>query len=129
MRFENGIAKQTTRFEHSVLNNLKYGIMDGLDIQFEKLPDDIAYDFLKELYNEAYFKDNTLKDVEIYKDSLGSWCICYFDTLQNKSYDDIITMIPSNLETLICGYRMVGKHRKVAMLKRRYPNKMKAARV
>ena len=129
MRFENGIAKQTTKFENVVLNNLKYSIMDGLDIKFEALPDDIAYDFLKELYNEAYFKDNTLKDVEIYKDSLGSWCISYFDTLQNKSYDDVITMIPSNLETLICGYRMVGKHRKVAMLKRRYPNKMRAARV
>ena len=74
MRFENGIAKQTTKFEHRVLNNLKYGIMDGLDIQFEKLPDDIAYWYLEELYKEAYFKDSTLKDVEIYKDEVfNTW--------------------------------------------------------
>ena len=131
MRFENGIAKQTTKFEHRVLNNLKYGIMDGLDdIQFEKLPDDIAYWYLEELYKEAYFKDSTLKDVEIYKDEVfNTWYIKYFDTLTNQWSDNPITMIPSNLETLICAYRMVGKYRKVAMLKRRYPNKMKAARV
>lgn len=130
MRFENGIAKQTNKFEHNVLNNLKYSIMDGLDIKFEALPDDIAYWYLEELYKEAYFKDNTLKDVEIYKDEVfNTWYIKYFDTLTNQWSDDPITMIPSNLETLICGYRMVGKHRKVAMLKRRYPNKMRAARV
>ena len=129
MRFENGIAKQTTKFEHRVLNNLKYGIMDG-DIQFEKLPDDIAYWYLEELYKEAYFKDSTLKDVEIYKDEVfNTWYIKYFDTLTNQWSDNPITMIPSNLETLICAYRMVGKYRKVAMLKHRYPNKMRAARV
>ena len=130
MRFENSIAKQTTKFEHRVLNNLKYGIMDGLDIQFEKLPDDIAYWYLEELYKEAYFKDSTLKDVEIYKDEVfNTWYIKYFDTLTNQWSDNPITMIPSNLETLICAYRMVGKYRKVAMLKHRYPNKMRAARV
>lgn len=130
MRFENGIAKQTTKFERRVLNNLKYGIMDGLDIQFEKLPDDIAYWYLEELYKEAYFKDSTLKDVEIYKDEVfNTWYIKYFDTLTNQWSDNPITMIPSNLETLICAYRMVGKYRKVAMLKHRYPNKMRAARV
>ena len=130
MRFENGIAKQTTKFEHRILNYLKYGIMDGLDIQFEKLPDDIAYWYLEELYKEAYFKDSTLKDVEIYKDEVfNTWYIKYFDTLTNQWSDNPITMIPSNLETLICAYRMVGKYRKVAMLKHRYPNKMRAARV
>lgn len=130
MRFENGTAKQTTKFEHNVLNNLKYSIMDGLDIKFEALPDDIAYWYLEELYKEAYFKDSSLTDVELYKDKVfNTWYIKYFDTLHQEWHDDAITMIPSNLETLICGYRMVGKHRKVAMLKRRYPNKMRAARV
>ena len=128
MKLVNGIAKQTTKFEHNVLQNLKFNIMDGLDIHFEKLPDNIAYWFLEELHKEAYFNDSSLKDVELYKE-FDVWFIRYFDKLHNEWYDNPITMIPSNFETMICGYRMVGKYRKVAMLKRRYPNAFKGARV
>ena len=128
MKLVNGIAKQTTKFEHNVLQNLKFNIMDGLDIHFEKLPDNIAYWFLEELHKEAYFNDSSLTDVELYKE-FDVWFIRYFDKLHNEWYDNPITMIPSNFETMICGYRMVGKYRKIAMLKRRYPNAFKGARV
>lgn len=105
MKFKNGIAIPTTKFEKVMLQKLKYGIISNK----------------AELCN--WHPELLGEDLAIwYVNQLGYSNVSFFDTEEYMEYDDQdgdtykITATPSNLECIIAGYRMIGRHRKVAQI-------------
>ena len=99
------VAVPTTKSEARMLQNLKYGIISDK----------------AELCN--WHPEWLGEDLAIwYANQLGYSNVSFFDTEEYMEYDDQdgdtykITATPSNLECIIAGYRMIGRHRKVAMI-------------
>lgn len=99
------VGVPTTKLEARMLRNLKYGIISNK----------------AELCN--WHPELLGEDLAIwYANQLGYSNVSFFDTEEYMEYDDQdgdtykITATPSNLECIIAGYRMIGRHRKVAMI-------------
>ena len=117
MRINNNlVAVPSNTFEQKVLK-MKYENLDGNMPMFENLPNELAYQFLV-WWHRPFFMDSSLSECRIYKEN-GLWYFEYRD--ENGQYhDDTITAIPSNIDCIINAYRVCGKFRKVAALKRKY---------
>lgn len=100
------VAVPTTKLEARMLQNLKYGIISDK----------------AELCN--WHPEWLCKDLAVwYANTLGYSNV---DFINNEEYMEVtndpeygnykITATPSNLECIIAGYRMIGRHRKVAMI-------------
>lgn len=98
------VAIPTTRMERSMLAALKYELSDhsGLcDWHPEWLGESLAIRYANALgYSKVVFN---------YEDE-------FMDYADNDGDIWQLTATPSNLECLIAGYRMLGKHRKVARI-------------
>lgn len=93
----------TTKLEARMLWNLKYGIISNK----------------AELCN--WHPELLGEDLAIwYANQLGYSNVSFFDTEEYMEYNAgdtyKITATPSNLECIIAGYRMIGRHRKVAQI-------------
>lgn len=101
------IAKATTALEHRMLQCLKYDLFDPNDNSMspwhmERIGGE--YETVK-LANALGWSNVSYNGDDLYpecKDKDG-----------NCNY---ITAVPSNLATIIAGYRLLGRHRKVAMI-------------
>ena len=103
--YVSAVAVPTTKLEARMLRNLKYGIISNK----------------AELCN--WHPELLGEDLAIwYANQLGYSNVSFFDTEEYMEYDDQdgntykITATPSNLECIIAGYRMIGRHRKVAQI-------------
>ena len=105
--FQTLIAVPTTKLEQKMLKVLKYDLFDPEDNSMspwhiERVGGERETIMLANALgwsNVSYNGDDEYPD--IYEDGFG-WTY--------------ITAIPSNIETILAGYRLLGKHRKVAML-------------
>ena len=100
------VAVPTTKLEARMLQNLKYGIIsDKAELcnwHPERLGKDLAVWYANTLgYSNVDFINNEE----------------YMEVTNDPEYGNYkITATPSNLECIIAGYRMIGRHRKVAMI-------------
>lgn len=100
------VAVPTTKLEARMLQNLKYGIIsDKAELcnwHPEWLGKDLAVWYANTLgYSNVDFINNEE----------------YMEVTNDPEYGNYkITATPSNLECIIAGYRMIGRHRKVAMI-------------
>ena len=100
------IAVPTTKLEHEMLQSLKYNLFDPEDNSMspwhmERIGGERETIMLANALcwsNVAYNGD------DLYPEYLEEG---------NCNY---ITAIPSNIETILAGYRLLGRHRKVAMI-------------
>lgn len=100
------VGVPTTKLEARMLQNLKYGLIsDKAELcnwHPEWLGEDLAVWYANQLgYSNVDFIDN-----EEYME------VCNYPEYGNFK----ITATPSNLECIIAGYRMIGRHRKVAQI-------------
>lgn len=101
------IAIPTNRLEHEMLQTLKYDLFDPEDQSMspwhmEQIGGEYETIMLANALgwsNVAYNGDDLYPE---YRDEEG-----------NCNY---ITAIPSNIETILAGYRLLGRHRKVAQI-------------
>ena len=101
------IAKATTKLEREMLQALKYNLFDPEDNSMspwhmERIGGERETIMLANALgwsNVSYNGDDLYPE---YRDEEG-----------NCNY---ITAIPSNIETILAGYRLLGRHRKVAMI-------------
>ena len=101
------IAVPTTKLEQKMLKALKYDLFDPEDSSMspwhiERVGGERETIMLANALgwsNVTYNGDDEYPDT--YEDGFG-WTY--------------ITAIPSNIETILAGYRLLGKHRKVAMI-------------
>lgn len=101
------ITKATTKFEHEMLKCLKYDLFDPEDQSMspwhmERIGDE--HKTIK-LANALGWSNVSYNGDDLYPE--------YWDEEGNCNY---ITAIPSNIETILAGYRLLGRHRKVAMI-------------
>lgn len=96
----------TTKVEYGMLQKLKYNLIsDKLEIcnwHPEWLGAELAVEYANALgHSQVIF--NGTED--------------YMDVENDQQWGDYrVTATPSNLETLIAGYRLMGRHRKVAQI-------------
>lgn len=101
------VATPSNKLEQGMLQVLKYGLFDPEDNSMspwhmERLGGEqkvVAYANALGWNNVSYNGDDEYPE--------------YYDEEGNCNY---ITAIPSNTATILAGYRLLGKHRKVAML-------------
>ena len=104
--YQSIIAVPTTKLEARMLQNLKYGIIsDKAELcnwHPELLGEDLAIWYVNALgySNVEYNGEDDYMEV--------------YDDPEYGNYR--ITATPSNLECIIAGYRMIGRHRKVAQI-------------
>lgn len=98
------VAVPTTKLEHKMLQALKYSICDnsGLcDWHPEWLGEDLAVRYANSLgYSNVIF----------------NWEDEFMDYSDEEGNTWKLTATPSNLETILAGYRLLGRHRKVAQI-------------
>lgn len=104
--FNNLVAIPSNRLEQGFLEVLKYNLIDPnellCDWHPEWLGEELSLDYMKALgFTSVQYngKDNRLTQI-----------------FEGEEYDIVAT--PSNLKVIIAGYRMLGKHRKVAQILR-----------
>lgn len=102
--FDRMVAIPSNKLEHGFLQALKYNLID---------PDELLCDWHPEWLGEELSLD--------YMKALGFTSIHYngednrmTQEFEGEEYDIVAT--PSNLKVIIAGYRMLGKHRKVAQI-------------
>ena len=104
--YTSSIAIPTTKLEHEMLQALKYDLVsDKPEVcnwhpEWLGLP--LAIDYANVLGHSNVVFIDTEEYMEVNNDP--------------KWGDYKITATPSNIECLIAGYRLLGKHRKVAMI-------------
>lgn len=101
------IAVPTTKLERKMLKCLKYDLFDPEDQSMspwhmERIGDE--HKTIK-LANALGWSNVSYNGDDLYPE--------YRDEEGNCNY---ITAIPSNIETILAGYRLLGRHRKVAMI-------------
>lgn len=101
------IAVPTTKLERKMLKCLKYDLFDPEDQSMspwhmERIGDE--HKTIK-LANALGWSNVSYNGDDLYPE--------YRDEEGNYNY---ITAIPSNIETILAGYRLLGRHRKVAMI-------------
>jgi hypothetical protein len=104
MKFKNDIAIPTTKFEKVMLQKLKYDLINK------------EADYVNNWHPEECFVCNPL----ILADALGYPSVSYKGSRMISDdpcygYADL-SWTPKNLDALIAGYRLAGKHRKVASI-------------
>ena len=104
--FNKLVAVPSNDLERGILDVLKYDLIDEnellCDWHPEWLGEELSLDYMKALgFTSVYFNgiDNRL-------------------TQEFEGEEYMITATPSNLKVIIAGYRMLGKHRKVAQILR-----------
>ena len=104
--FDKLVAIPSNELEHGFLKALKYDLIDPdellCDWHPEWLGEELSLDYMKALgYTSVHYngKDNRMTQI-----------------FEGEEYD--IAATPSNLKVIIAGYRMLGKHRKVAQILR-----------
>lgn len=151
MKIVNGIAHATTAFENLVLNALKYDLFDNEskypDWNAGKLDSDIAMKYMVVMYKDLYLNNPDVinPEFEFYPYDLATGeetiAVSYyrepneFEQAQRiingkevvYSTDTVGRWIPSNFKTIMAGYKLLGKHRKYAMLKKKYAKKLGVA--
>lgn len=104
--YQSLIAVPTTKLEARMLHNLKYGIISDKAELCNWHPEWLGEDLAVWYANALGYSNVDFIDTEEYME------VC--DDPEYGNYK--ITTTPSNLECIIAGYRMIGHHRKVAML-------------
>lgn len=104
--FKRIICIPTTKWEHTMLQELKYKLIDEDEIMCnfypERLGERTSIKYMKALgFENPVFHGN---DSRLTYEVDGVTCD--------------LTATPSDIHVLIAGYRMLGKHRKVARIKR-----------
>lgn len=104
--FDKMVAIPSNKMECQFLEILKYNLIDPdellCDWHPEWLGEELSLDYMKALgFTSVQFngEDNRLTQI-----------------FEGEEYD--ITATPSNLKVIIAGYRLLGKHRKVAKILR-----------
>lgn len=103
--YQSIIAVPTTKLEARMLQNLKYGIISDEAELCNWHPEWLGEDLAVWYANQLGYSNVDFIDTEEYME--------YYDQ-DGDNYK--ITATPSNLECIIAGYRMIGRHRKVAMI-------------
>ncbi len=148
MKLVNGVAHATTKMERLALKVLKYDLFNNeskyLDWNVGRLGIEDALQYMKVLYKDLYKNDIKPKfESTIYNLDTGEETIevSYYrkpnefedpsttidDTEVIFCNDMVGAWIPSNYNTIIAGYKLRGKYRKAAMLKRKYDKKLGVA--
>lgn len=99
------VGVPTTKLEARMLQNLKYGIISDEAELCNWHPEWLGEDLAVWYANQLGYSNVDFIDTEEYME--------YYDQ-DGDNYK--ITATPSNLECIIAGYRMIGRHRKVAMI-------------
>lgn len=99
------VGVPTTKLEARMLRNLKYGIISDEAELCNWHPEWLGEDLAVWYANQLGYSNVDFIDTEEYME--------YYDQ-DGDNYK--ITATPSNLECIIAGYRMIGRHRKVAMI-------------
>lgn len=151
MKLVNGVAHATTQKERLALKVLKYDLFNNEskypDWNAGRLGIENAMHYMELLYKDFYTNNPdiinpefevTLYDLETGEETIE---VSYyrepneFEQPQRRidgkdvvfSTDVVGALIPSNYEAIVAGYKLRGKHRKVAMLKRKYDKKLGVA--
>ena len=100
------VAKATTGLERELLQRFKYDLIsDKLELcnwHPEWLGESLAIEYANAL-GHSFVEFNSTED--------------YMDVYDDPEWGNYrVTATPSNIETLIAGYRLMGRHRKVAMI-------------
>lgn len=104
--YVSAVAIPTTKLEALMLQNLKYGIISDEAELCNWHPEWLGEDLAVWYANALGYSNVDFIDTEE-----------YMEVCDDPEYGNFkITATPSNLECLIAGYRMIGRHRKVAML-------------
>lgn len=151
MKLVNGIAYATTQKERLALKVLKYDLFNNEskypDWNAGRLGIENAMHYMELLYKDFYFNNpeiiNPKMEVTLYDLETGEETIevSYYREpnefeqpqriIDGKevvySTDIVGALIPSNYDAIMAGYKLLGKHRKVAMLKRKYDKKLGVA--
>lgn len=151
MKLVNSIAYATTKMERLALNVLKYDLFNNEskypDWNAGRLGIDEALQYMEVLYKVLYFNDKDIinPEFEVYPYDLETGeetvAVSYYrESTQFEqpqriidgkevvySTDVIGALIPSNYEAIVAGYKLRGKYRKAAMLKRKYDKKLGVA--
>lgn len=151
MKLVNGIAHATTQKERLTLKVLKYDLFNNEskypDWNAGRLGIEDAFQYMEAMYKDFYSnnKDIINPEFEVYPYDLESGektiAVSYyrepneFEQAQRRidgkdvvySTDVVGALIPSNYDTILAGYKLLGKHRKYAMLKKKYDKKLGVA--
>ena len=151
MKLVNGIAHATTWNERLALKVLKYDLFNNEskypDWNAGRLGIENAMYYMELLYKDFYANNpdiiNPEMEVTLYNLETGEETIAVsyyrepneFEQPQRiidgkevvYSTDIIGALIPSNYEAIVAGYKLRGKYRKAAMLKRKYDKKLGVA--
>ena len=100
------VAVPTTSLEARMLQGLKYGIVSDKAELCNWHPEWLGEDLAVWYANQLGYSNVDFIDTEEYME------VCNDPEYGNYK----ITATPSNLECIIAGYRMIGRHRKVAMI-------------
>lgn len=129
MRINNGIAIPTTALEQKALQNLKYAALekDSINPLYMPMADENIcngtcgfLDNLCHLYNNDGQHSGQIIDWIGRPDGAVEIDVQYDDGhIQNE-----VLGIPSNLDVLIAFYKGIGRHRKAAMICKRYKKYM-----
>ena len=99
------VAVPTTKLEARMLRGLKYGITSTEAELCNWHPEWLGEDLAVWYANQLGYSNVDFIDTEEYME---------YTNQDGGGYK--ITATPSNLECIIAGYRMIGRHRKVAMI-------------
>lgn len=151
MKIVNCIAHPTTKTEELALKVLKYDLFDNEskypDWNAGKLGIETAMQYMVAMYKDLYLNNPDVINPEFesypYDLATGEETIAVsyyrepneFEQAQRiingkevvYSTDTVGRWIPSNYRTIMTGYKLLGKHRKYAMLKRKYAKKLGVA--
>ena len=151
MKLVNGVAHATTQKERLALKVLKYDLFNNEskypDWNAGRLGIENAMHYMELLYKDFYFNNpeiiNPKMEVTLYDLETGEETVAVsyyrepneFEQPQRiidgkevvYSTDIVGALIPSNYDAIMAGYKLLGKHRKVAMLKRKYDKKLGVA--
>lgn len=128
MKINNGIAIPTTSLEQKALQNLKYRALekDAISPLYLPLADENICNgtnrFLDELcmlYNNDGLHSGQIIEWEDRPDGAVEIEVQYDNHVQNE-----VLGIPSNLDVLIAFYKGIGRHRKAAMITKKYKKYM-----
>lgn len=100
------VAVPSNKLEQGFLQALKYNLIDPDELLCDWHPEwlgrELSLDYMKALgFTSVYYNGEDARMTQIF---------------EGEEYDIVAT--PSNLKVIIAGYRMLGKHRKVAQILR-----------
>lgn len=125
MKLVNKVAVPTTRLEQLALENLKFNCIEKDSIMplFLPMADENVYNgtrsFISTLCNLYNISDNhegIIKEWNSRPDGAVEVTVHYPDGVVQEE----VLGIPSNLNTMIAYYSAIGRHRKAAMVAKRY---------